>query len=133
MELAGIIIAALSLLATAVTFIYDKILQRKQRTIEKLNELRNSYHDSIAGKDRKEEKEYYRNCVKFFGTVEQFCAGVLSCYYSYRIAEKNGSRFITMLFNDFRDYLIEQRRTMFQNENYYQNLEKLVAKFNKKK
>ena len=133
MELAGIIIAALSLFATAVTFIYDKILQRKQRTIEKLRELRNTYHDYIAGKNRKGEKDYYRNCVKFFGNVEQFCAGVLCRYYSYRIAEKNGSRFITMLYDDFKDYLIEQRRTILKNENYYQNLEKLVAKFNSKK
>ena len=133
MELAGIIIAALSLFATAATFIYDKVLQRKQRTIEKLSELRNAYHDSIAGKGKKGEGDYYRNCVKFFGNVEQFCAGVLSHYYSYNTTEKNGSRFITMLFDDFKDYLIEQRRTMFNNENYYQNLEKLVAKFNNKK
>ncbi len=131
MELAGIIIAALSLLATAVTYIYDKLLQRKQRTIEKLGELQNNYHDSIAGKGRREEKDYYRNCVKFFGNVEQFCAGIMSHYYSYNIAKKNASRFITMLYNDFKDYLIEQRRSMFQNDSYYHNLEQLVRRFSK--
>lgn len=133
MELAGVIVASLSLLATAVTYICDKLLLRKQRTIEKLSELKNSYHDNIAGKDRRNEKDYYRNCVRFFGNVEQFCAGVLSGYYSYGAARDNGSRFITMLYNDFKDYLIEQRRTLFQNENYYQNLEKLVSRFNSKK
>ena len=132
MELAGIIIAALSLLATAVTYIVDKFLERKQRTLEKLNELRNSYHDSVAGKDRKHEKDYYRNCVKLFGNVEQFCTGVLSGYYSIGVVRKNGSRFITMLFSDFKEYLIDQRRKMDAEENYYQNLEKLVGKLNKK-
>ena len=133
MELAGIIIAALSLLATAVTYIVDKSLERKQRTLEKLNELRNDYHESVAGKERKHEKDYYRNCVKLFGNVEQFCAGVLSRYYSFGVVKKNGSRFICMLFSDFKEYLIDQRRRMYPDENYYQNLEKLVNKLKKDK
>ena len=130
MELVGIIIAALSLLATSVTYIVDKILERKQRTIEKLNELRNNYHDNVAGKDRKQEKDYYRNCVKLFGNVEQFCTGVLTSYYSYNVVKQNGSRFLTMLYTDFKDYLIDQRRKMYPNENYYNSLEKLVNKLN---
>lgn len=133
MELAGIIIAALSLLATAVTYIADKFLERKQRTLEKLNELRNAYHDSVAGKERKHEKDYYRSCVKLFGNVDQFCAGVLSRYYSIGAVKKNGSRFISMLFSDFKEYLIDQRRRMYPDENYYQNLEKLVNKLKKVK
>lgn len=132
MELAGIIITALSLLATAATYITDKFLERKQRTLEKLNELRNAYHDSVAGKERKHEKDYYRNCVKLFGNVEQFCAGVLSGYYSIGVVRKNGSRFITMLFTDFKEYIIDQRRKMYPDEYYYKNLEKLVGKLNKK-
>lgn len=120
------------MLATAATYITDKFLERKQRTLEKLNELRNSYHDSIAGKERKHEKDYYRNCVKLFGNVEQFCIGVLSGYYSIGVVRKDGSRFITMLFTDFKEYLIDQRRRMYPNENYYQNLEKLVNRLNKK-
>ena len=131
MELVGNIIAALSLLATAATYIVDKLLERKQRTLEKLNELRNAYHDSVAGKDRKQEKDYYRNCVKLFGNVEQFCTGVLSRYYSIDVVKKNRSRFITMLFNDFKEYLIDQRRRMYPEENYYHNLEILVDKLNK--
>ncbi len=132
MEWIGNAIEAGSVAFAVVTYICDKVFQRKQRTIEKLCEIRNSYHDNIAGKDKKGEKDYYRNCVKFFSDVEQFCSGVLTHYYSYKIAEKNGSRFITMLYKDFKDYLIEQRRTMFKNDDYYQNLEKLVEKFSKK-
>ena len=54
MELAGIIISALSFLATALTFICEKILGRKHRTLGKINELKNHYHNVLAGKDKKE-------------------------------------------------------------------------------
>lgn len=133
MELASNIIAAISVLVAALTFAFDKIVARRQRTLEKLVELRTYYHDSIADDKNKKEIDYYRKCVKFFGNVEELCSGVFTGYYSQNIIKKNGSRFITMLYNNYKEYLIDQRREQFHNDDYYKNLENLVKKFEKKR
>ena len=133
MELASNIIAAISVLVAGLTFVFDKIVARKQRTIEKLIELRTFYHDSIAGNKNKKEDDYYRKCVKFFGNVEELCSGAFTGYYSQSVIKKTGSRFITLLYNNYKEYLIAQRRAQFHNDDYYQNLENLVKKFDKKR
>ena len=38
-----------------------------------------------------------------------------------------------MLYNNYKEYLIDQRRAQFHNDDYYQNLENLVKKFDKKR
>lgn len=132
MELAGIIIAALSLLITAGTFIWDKLLSRKQRTLEALSELKDSYHDEIAGKNKKKESDdYYRTCVKFFGKLDSFCAGALSGYYSYRAVKNGGGKLIVRLYKEFKEYLIDQRRKQFKDAEYYISIEKLAAKLDR--
>ena len=129
MELIGTGIAALSLMLTTATFIWDKLLSRKQRTLETLNKLKDSYHREIAGRNRKDNSDYYRNCVSYFGKLESFCSGVLSGYYSYRTVKSSGSRLIIRLYDDFKVYLIDQRRKQFKDDESYISIERLAEKF----
>ena len=139
-EIAGIIaqiVEAAVVLVTAVCglckYFYEKSIEKRNRTIEKVGSLLEEYHrefDEIGiNKDFKKD-------VRFLSKIEQFCIAVDSKVYSKKVVKKYGSKFISYLFDKYKDTVIATRRKNYEddivikdNEVSYYYLGKLVKSF----
>ena len=121
----GPVVSAASLLFAAVTYVLDKQRDRKSRTIKKVSELIEDYHENIADKPI---NQHYREHVRFLSEVDRFAATTLAGYYSRSQVKKYAGRFLSSVYEKYKDNLIKDRRNQFKNSSYYENLEKLSKK-----
>ena len=112
-----------------LTYITDKIITRRDRTISILNELIDCYQTEIP-KDR-EDKDYFIKCKSFLGKVERMCIGIDAHVYCKRTVRRYGSKFLIYLYDRFENYIIEQSRKQYQDSSKYNYLEKTVKSFRK--
>ena len=123
-ELIVQIVAILAGLFGIASYIWDKLIIRRNRTIEKVGSLLDEYHEKYASLNI---NEYYKDHVRFLSKIEQFCIAVDSHVYSKRTIKKFGSKFLTDRYKKYYG-IIKQRRKQFD-KNSYCYFEKLVKYF----
>ena len=125
LETAGQILALFTGIFGVATYVTDKLIKRRNITIEKVGKLLDKYHEKYASLSINEN---YKEHVRFLSQIEQFCIAVDSRVYSKRTLKKFGSKFLTSLYNKYLDNIIKKRRQQF-GDNSYRYLEKLVKSF----
>lgn len=125
MEYIGQLVGAIVALFGVGTYIYDKVVSRRDLTIDKVGELLEEYHEKYAGL---EIEGHYKEHVRFLSKIEQFCIAVDSKVYDRRTLRKFGSKFLTNLYKQYENNVIARRRTQFK-DGCYRYFEKLVKWF----
>ncbi len=105
-----------------VTYFVDKLHEKRNRTIEKVGELLEEYHEKYS---KLSIADHFMEHVRFLSRIEQFCIAVDSGVYSKRTLRKYGSKFIVHVYKKYKDNVIEKRRSQFKDDNYHY-LEKFV-------
>ena len=124
METLGQIVALIVAVFGVATYFADKLITRRNRTIEKVGEFLDEYHEKYADLDI---NSHYREHISFLSKIEQFCIAVDSKVYSIRIIRKFGSKFLCNLYHNYEDNVIAKRRKQFSQESY-RYFEKLTKK-----
>ena len=125
LETAGQILALITGIFGVATYVIDKLIKRRNATIEKVGCLLDEYHEKYANLS---VNENYKEHVRFLSKIEQFCIAVDSRVYSKKTLKKFGSKFLTGTYNKHLDNIIKKRRKQFGNTSY-KYLEKLVKSF----
>ncbi len=115
---------AVSIFIGVVTYVIDKLLARADRTSAALQQLFDDYY-LVCKQDN------YLVLRRFLGKVERLCIGVKSLYYSKRIVKKYGSKFLTRLYDKYKDYIIEKTRKDFKDDTKYMCFEKMIKTWRK--
>ena len=124
MEAVGQIVALIIAIFGVATYFVDKLISRRHRTIDKIGELLDDYHEKYADLDINSN---FKEHVHFLSQIEQFCIAVDSNVYSIRIIRKFSSKFLCNLYHKYEDNVIAKRRTQFSPERY-RYFEALVKK-----
>ena len=114
-ECIGHITALVSVIIGVVTYVCDKVIERRNLTIEKVGNLLDEYHDKYKDLTI---REHYQEHVRFLSRIEQFCIAVDSGVYSRWIIKKFGSKFLSSIYEKYKDNVIQKRRQQFGEDNY---------------
>ena len=109
-ECIGHITALVSVIIGVVTYVCDKVIERRNLTIEKVGNLLDEYHDKYKDLTI---REHYQEHVRFLSRIEQFCIAVDSGVYSRWIIKKFGSKFLSSIYEKYKDNVIQKRRQQF--------------------
>lgn len=122
-------IIAVTAICGVIKYFHEKRIEKKKRTIEKVGELLEEYHEQF---DKIGINKDYQKDVRYLSRMEQFCIAVDSKVYSKRTVKKYGSKFLSFLYKNYKDTVIAKRRKGFKNDEdmNYRYLEKLVKSFN---
>ena len=139
-EIVGIIaqiVETTVVLVTAICglckYFYEKRVEKRNRTIEKVGELLEEYHrefDEIGiNKDFKKD-------VRFLSKIEQFCIAIESGVYCKETVKIYGSKFLSYLVKEYKNTVIAKKRKNYKDDDVisdtevsYYYLEKLVKSF----
>lgn len=124
----GIIGLVIAIFGVA-TYFMDKRIETRNRTIEKVGELLEEYHEKYRDLDI---NDHFMEHVRFLSQIEQFCIAVDSKVYSKKTLNKFGSKFLCSIYKKYEDNVIATRKKNL-GEDKYQYLEKLVKSFTKEK
>lgn len=124
---------AMTAVCGIIKYFYEKRIEKQKRTIEKVGELLEEYHKQF---DEIGINTDYKKDVHFLSHVEQFCIAVESDVYCIETVQKYGSKFLSYLYDKYKDTVIANRRKSYadnkvinDNEVSYYYLEKLVKSF----
>lgn len=121
------VLTIVSILLGVLAYGVDKYLARRDKTLQALNELIRCYNEKISKKEK--EKDYFLILRRFLGEVERVCISVDSYVYSAGTMKKYGSKFLIMLYDKNKEYIIEKTRKDFNDDSKFLYFEKLVDKF----
>lgn len=133
-QIAGTLIGLTTAFFGVITYCKEKWTEKRNRTIEKVGELIEEYHKQF---DETGVNTDYKKDIRFLSLVEQFCIAVESEVYCKETVRKYGSKFLSNLYEKYKDTVIAKRRKNYvykdiiaDNEVSYYYLGKLVKSFN---
>ena len=143
MEFASIIVAVISAIFSAVTYIKTFLYERRKATIECFNVLQNEVLDKfvsikeqnaktiIENLDNEQCRQAYGDYRALIARLEHFAVGVNKRIYDFKVVDKIAGIHLVRLYTKIKP-IIDKVNEKEQSVNHYCNFVKLVKKLNRK-
>ena len=137
LSIIAIAISIASVIITFYTFIWTLNRDRKKSTFDAFNLLQNEVFDKINLLSKTDVKNIAKNpkdskfteYSQYLARIEQFCVGVGSKIYDYKITSKIAKNYLRNIFEKSWP-VIEKKRIIYPNEPQCVEFQKLVSKTN---
>ncbi len=123
MEIAAILISAVSVLVAVATFLISFYQNRKVETIKALNEIFDFYYCSLRDKTMHDD---YKEYVKYMSQVDRFAVAVNERLYDKKLVKKRAGIFFANQYEGFMKEIRDQRRRQFKRNDYYSNIDEMM-------
>ena len=137
LSIIAIVISFVSGVFAVCTFVWTINRDRKQATLDAFNSLQNEVFDKINLLSKTDVKNIAKNpkdskfteYSQYLARIEQFCVGVGSKIYDYKITSKIAKNYLRNIFEKSWP-VIEKKRIIYPNEPQCVEFQKLVSKTN---
>lgn len=137
LSIIAIVISFVSGVFAVCTFVWTINRDRKQATLDAFNSLQNEVFDKINLLSKTDVKNIAKNpkdskfteYSQYLARIEQFCVGVGSKIYDYKITSKIAKNYLRNVFEKSWP-VIEKKRIIYPNEPQCVEFQKLVSKTN---